>query len=111
MTDYLWIIVVLPLAGALFNILFGKRIGEPVSGWIGFSLVGISWLYALVPTIGLMSDSTHPETIFLFSWIPMLGADAAILWDPLSALLTMIVTGVGALIHLYSIGYMHGDER
>ena len=111
MVDYLWLIVVLPLLGFLINILFGKRIGEPFAGWLGFSLVGISWLIALVPTLDFLFGHANPETIFYYSWIPMLGADVAILWDPLASLLVMIVTGVGALIHLYSIGYMHGDER
>jgi NADH-quinone oxidoreductase subunit L len=111
MVDYLWLIVVLPLLGFLINILFGKRIGEPFAGWLGFSLVGISWLIALVPTLDFLFGHANPETIFYYSWIPMIGADVAILWDPLASLLVMIVTGIGALIHLYSIGYMHGDER
>ncbi|MCL1593380.1 MAG: NADH-quinone oxidoreductase subunit L [Actinomycetia bacterium] len=111
MTDLLWILIALPLTGAFINIVFGKRIGEPLAGWLGFVLVGSAWAIAVVPTLGLLTGSGTPETIYLFSWIPVVGADAAILWDPLSALLTMIVTGVGALIHLYSIGYMHGDER
>ena len=111
MTDLLWLLVALPLAGAFINIVFGKRIGEPLAGWLGFLLVGSAWVLAVVPTVGLLNGSGTPETIYLFSWIPVVGADAAILWDPLSALLTMIVTGVGALIHLYSIGYMHGDDR
>ncbi len=111
MVDYLWLIVALPLVGALINILFGKKIGEPLAGWLAFSIVAISWLIAVPPTLDFLFGTANPETIYLFSWIPMLGADVAILWDPLAALLTMIVTGVGALIHLYSIGYMHGDER
>jgi len=111
MTDYLWLIVALPLAGFLINLFFGKRIGEPLSGWFGFAIVAVSWGIAVVPTVDFLFGRANPETIFLFSWIPMIGADAAILWDPLAALLVMIVTGVGALIHLYSIGYMHGDER
>ena len=111
MADYLWLIVALPLAGFLINIFFGKRIGEPLAGWLGFLLVGASWLIALTPTLDFLFGHANPETIFYFEWIPMLGADAAILWDPLAALLVMIVTGVGALIHLYSIGYMHGDPR
>jgi NADH-quinone oxidoreductase subunit L len=111
MVDYLWLIVALPLAGFLINVLFGKRIGEPLAGWLGFSLVGVSWLLALVPTLDFLFGAATPETIYLFSWIPTLGVDVAILWDPLASLLVMIVTGVGALIHLYSIGYMHGDER
>lgn len=111
MTDLLWLVVALPLAGAVINLLFGKRIGEKYSGWLALVFVGAAWLVAIPPTIALINGSAHSETIYLFSWIPALGVDIAILWDPLSALLTMIVTGVGSLIHLYSIGYMHGDER
>ncbi len=111
MTDLLWLVVALPLAGAFVNLVFGKKIGERLSGWLGFALVFVGWLIAVGPALGFVTGSGRPETIYLFSWIPVVGADVAILWDPLSALLTMIVTGVGALIHLYSIGYMHGDER
>ncbi len=111
MTEYLWLLVALPLLGAALNLFFGKKIGEPLSGWIAFALVGIGWGVAVMPTLAFITGTASPETIYLFSWIPIVGADIAILWDPLSALLTMIVTGVGALIHLYSIGYMHGDER
>ena len=111
MVDYIWLIVALPLTGFLINILFGKRIGEPLAGWLGFSIVGVTWLLAVGPTLDFLFGEANPETIHLFSWIPTLGVDVAILWDPLASLLVMIVTGVGALIHLYSIGYMHGDER
>ncbi len=111
MTDYLWLLVALPLAGAAINLFFGKKIREPLSGWLAFILVAVAWGLAVVPTLGFVTGTGSSETIYLFSWIPIVGADVAILWDPLSALLTMIVTGVGALIHLYSIGYMHGDER
>lgn len=111
MTDLLWLVVALPLVGATFNIFFGKRIGEKYAGWIALAFVSVAWAIAVPPTVALITGTAQSETIYLFSWIPALGIDAAILWDPLSALLTMIVTGVGSLIHLYSIGYMHGDER
>ncbi|MEN8040215.1 MAG: NADH-quinone oxidoreductase subunit L [Actinomycetota bacterium] len=111
MTDLLWLVIALPLAGAVINILFGKRIGEPIAGWLGFGLVAVSWLIAVPGTVAFMGGEAHAETVYLFSWIPIVGADFAILWDPLSSVMTMVVTGVGALIHLYSIGYMHGDER
>ena len=111
MTDLLWLIIALPLAGATINLLFGKRLGEPISGWLGLGFVGLAWAIAVPATLSLVSGSAHPETIYLFSWIPAVGADIAILWDPMSALMTMIVTGIGSLIHLYSIGYMRGDER
>ena len=111
MTDYLWLLVVLPLLGAVVNLFLGRRIGEPRAGWLGFSVVAVSFVIAASAGVGFITGSATPETVHLFSWIPVVGADAAILWDPLSVLLTLIVTGVGSLIHLYSIGYMHGDER
>jgi len=111
MTDLLWLIVALPLLGAAINLLVGRRIGDLVSGWLAFGLVAVSWAIAVPAALSFVTGSGQPETIYLFSWIPAIGVDAAILWDPLSALMTMIVTGVGSLIHLYSIGYMRGDER
>jgi NADH-quinone oxidoreductase subunit L len=111
MLDYLWLLVAIPLAGAVINLLLGKRIGEPFAGWLAFGAVTASFVFAAIAGYGFFGGSATPETVFVFSWIPSLGADVAILWDPLSVLLTLIVTGVGALIHLYSVGYMHGDDR
>ena len=110
MIDYLWLLIALPLLGALTLILFGKRIGEPASGWLASTLVVIPFLIAAVLTVPFVTGA-ESETVFLFSWIPVIGANASLLWDPLSALMTLIVSGVGALIHIYSVGYMHGDAR
>ena len=111
MVDFIWLIIALPLAGAVVNLLFGKRIGEPISGWIGVGTVAGGFLIAAQPVYSLLANTAEPSTHYLFSWIPILGVDAELLWDPLAAVLTMVVTGVGALIHIYSIGYMKGDER
>ncbi len=111
MIDYLWLLIALPLLGAATLILFGKRIGEPASGWLASVLVVVPFAIAAVLTVPFLNGTEEPETIFLFAWIPMVGANASLLWDPLSALMTLIVTGVGSLIHIYSIGYMHGDPR
>ena len=111
MTEYLWLLVVLPLIGATINLFFGKRIGEPAAGWLALSTVAVSFVVGAVAGFGFITGDQSPESIYLFSWIPVVGADAAILWDPLSALLTFVVTFIGSLIHWYSIGYMHGDER
>jgi NADH-quinone oxidoreductase subunit L len=51
------------------------------------------------------------EHLMLWEWMPAVGAVFELQWDPLSALMTLVVTGVGALIHVFAIGYMHGDER
>jgi len=109
--DYLWLLIALPLLGAAILILFGKRIGEPASGWLASALVLVPFVIAVVLTVPFINGTEEPQTIFLFSWIPMVGANASLLWDPLSSVMALIVTGVGSLIHIYSVGYMHGDER
>jgi NADH-quinone oxidoreductase subunit L len=109
--DYLWLVIALPLLGALVLLLFGKRISEPGSGWLASILVIGAFGFAVVLAWPFFTGTQEPETVYLFEWIPILGIDAALLWDPLAALMTLIVTGVGAVIHIYAIGYMHGDER
>ena len=111
MIDYLWLLIALPLLGAATMILLGKRIGEPASGWLASVFVLIPFVIAATLTVPFLNGTEEPQTIFLFSWIPMVGANASLLWDPLSSVMTLIVTGVGSLIHIYSVGYMHGDER
>jgi len=108
--DYLWLLIALPLLGALTLIVFGKRIGEPASGWFASALVAIPFLMAVILAVPFLGGA-ETEHVYVFSWIPVIGANASLLWDPLSSLMTLIVTGVGGLIHIYSIGYMHGDER
>ncbi len=111
MTVALSALIALPLLGAVTFIVFGKRIGEPWSGWVGSGFVGVGFLIAAGLTAPLISGAAQPETFVLFTWIPVLGVDAALLWDPLAAFMTLIVTGVGFLIHVYATGYMRGDER
>ncbi|MEZ5174756.1 MAG: NADH-quinone oxidoreductase subunit L [Acidimicrobiia bacterium] len=111
MTDLIWLVIAIPLVGAVVNLLAGRRIGEPVAGWFAFAMVAVPFAVAIGPTVGFLTGDAQPATIHLFSWIPVLGVEADLLWDPLSSLLTLIVTGVGGLIHLYSISYMHNDER
>jgi NADH-quinone oxidoreductase subunit L len=110
-TDLLWLVIAVPLVMAFVNLLVGRRIGEPVSGILATLAVATSFVLAAIPAVDFILGNGEPITIRLFTWIPILGVEAELLWDPLSMLLTLIVTGVGALIHLYSIGYMHGDER
>ena len=115
MADYLWVVIALPLGAALFNHFFGRRIGEPRSaGPAVLSVVG-AFAYAAVAAKDFFI-SEHASTdaiavVHLFDWIPGLGASAELLWDPLAATMTLVVTGVGALIHIYAVGYMHGDPR
>ena len=115
MTDYLWIVIALPLAAALLNHFAGRRMGEPrAAGPAVLAVVG-AFVYAAVAARDFfVSEHASAEAItvvHLFDWMPGLGATAELLWDPLSATMTLVVTGVGALIHIYAVGYMHGDPR
>ncbi len=113
MTDLIWLVIALPLLGAVGLLFFGRRLGEPWAGWVASATVIVSFLIALAAAIDFFGGGAgaEPQRVMLFTWIPGLGIDAQLLWDPLSALMTLVVTGVGALIHVYSIGYMHGDTR
>ncbi|MDE0168257.1 MAG: NADH-quinone oxidoreductase subunit L [bacterium] len=115
MTDYLWIVIALPLAAALLNHFAGRRMGEPrAAGPAVLAVVGAFAYAAVAARDFFLSESASAEAItvvHLFDWMPGLGATAELLWDPLSATMTLVVTGVGALIHIYAVGYMHGDPR
>jgi NADH-quinone oxidoreductase subunit L len=115
MFEYVWLIPLFPLIGVVINGLFGKKIkNEAVIGGIATAAVFGSFLVAcgiLFQLLSLPSEERHFEKV-VFTWIQSgnFKADIAFLIDPLSALMLMVVTGVGTLIHLYSIGYMHGEE-
>ena len=115
MTDYLWIVIALPLAAALLNHFFGRRLGEPRAAVPAVLSVVGSFAYAAVASwdffVSADASADAVAVVHLFDWIPGLGAGAELLWDPLSATMTLVITGVGALIHIYSVGYMHGDPR
>ena len=111
MVDYIWIAVALPLLGAALLLLFGKRIGEPGAGYLATLLAAGAFVVIAIAAADFFAGGHQGQQVFLFDWIPGLGIRAEFLWDPLSAVMAMVVAGVGSLIHLYSIGYMHGDER
>ena len=115
MLDVVWLIPALPLAGFLLILLFGRRLGDPKAGYLAASMVGAAFLVTVGVFIDLMSKSheerQHVKSIF--QWVPVgsLKIDMAFLADPLSITMCLFVTGIGALIHLYAVGYMHGDPR
>jgi len=110
-TDFLWLIIALPLAGAVFLHLLGRYLRGPLAGWVASAAVAGSFAVALAAGMPFIQGGEHSQTVLLWEWMPAIGANLEILWDPLSALMVLIVTGVGALIHVFAIGYMHGDER
>ena len=114
LVDLVWLIPAFPLVGVLILMALGRRLGEPRAGWLATAMMGGSFMATLLVFIGLLGhDADERETVLtLFEWVPAgkLAVDIGFLADPLSITMALFVTGVGALIHLYSIGYMHGDE-
>ena len=111
MVDYLWLIIALPLAGAVFLHFFGRRIGQPRSGYLATAAITASFVVGLAAAIPFFAGGEEGHQVMLWEWMPAIGANFELHWDPLAALMTLVVTGVGSLIHLYAIGYMHADRR
>jgi NADH-quinone oxidoreductase subunit L len=121
MLKLIWLIPILPLLGVAINGLFGKRLSRRAVGLIGCGAVFAALFVsagAVLELSRLPEDARHFETS-LGTWIPMgplsgFGSMTAITWgfalDPLSAIMILIVTGVGFLIHVYSTGYMEHEE-
>jgi len=115
MLNLAWLLFALPAAGALINLLFGHRLNRQTIGAIASGAVILSFLMAVgiwITLLGLDAEE-RVVTVHLWEWITIgtFHANAALLIDPLSVTMTLVVTGVGSLIHLYSMSYMEHDER
>ena len=112
--DSLTLILLFPLAGLLANLLFGWRRGERFAGWTATLAMALSFAASAAGFLRLLAMPAPERLIrvFLFEWISVGGfeAKAGFALDPLSSVMTLVVTGVGTLIHLYSMDYMRGDR-
>ncbi len=115
MLEAAFLIPAFPLAGFLAILIFGRRLGEPGAGWLATAAMGGSFASALTVFVGLLGEDVESRRYVqtLWEWVPAgdFSVDVGFLIDPLAITMTLFVTGVGALIHLYSIGYMHGDAN
>ena len=104
------LIPALPLLGFLIHIFLKNKISEKVAGWHASAWIVLSFILTLVLFFELRS--TPEINVQLFNWFSVGGMEIpfAFLIDHLSILMMLVITGVGSLIHIYSIGYMHGDE-
>ena len=105
-----WLLLALPLLGAAVLLLVGRR-GDRWGHLLGCATVGLSFLLGLVYFFDLKGRSDRSVTVHLFNWVPVAGfkVDFGLLYDPLSAVFVLLITGVGFLIHVYSIGYLAHD--
>lgn len=112
MIKLVWLVPLLPLIGFLIIGLFGKNLSKGLVGTIGSGVILGAFAVAVGIFLELNGSVEKQFTINLFSWISAgkLSVPFSFLVDPLSSLFLMIITGIGFLIHLYSIGYMSHDE-
>ena len=115
MLDVVWLIPAFPLFGFLALVVFGRKLGDPKAGYFATAMVAASFVVAVGAYFDLQSKPADERShvVTLFEWLPVgsLHVDMAFLADPLSITMCLFVTGIGALIHLYAIGYMHGDPK
>src|SRR6202012_836400 len=109
MDNYIWLIPFLPLAGFLINGLGRNAFSKGVISFIGSFVILLS--FGLSVAAFLQVKSSGPINVSVFDWFSVgsFRVQFAFLVDQLSALMLLIITGVGFLIHLYSVGYMHSD--
>jgi NADH-quinone oxidoreductase subunit L len=109
---YIKLIPLLPLAGFVLLGLLGKNISKTVAAFIGCGSVGIAFILSSI-VFANQIGSEEPLNASLFSWIEAgrFNVGFTFLVDHLSSVFLMVITGVGLLIHIYSAGYMHEDEK
>jgi len=105
-------IVFFPLLGLLVNLIFGKRLPERAIGWIASLASGAAFVVSILLALSLR-EHAEGTRVLLAEWIHIgnLRLDWAFRVDTLSVTMMLVVSGVGTLIHIYAIGYMHEDVR
>ncbi|MBN1452427.1 MAG: NADH-quinone oxidoreductase subunit L [Anaerolineales bacterium] len=106
-------VVFFPVLGLLLNIIIGGRLPERGIGWLASLASGASFVVSALLAYTLWLNQGHAESVFLAQWIHI--GDLSLDWtfrvDTLSTTMMLAVSGVGTLIHIYAIGYMHEDVR
>ena len=109
-----YLIILLPLVGFGVLLTAGRRLGDPLAGWVGTAFVGASFVVSVGVYLALLGVNAPVRSYGqnLWTWIPVdrLQVHAGLYVDPLSMTMVLFITGISTLIHLYSIGYMAGDS-
>ena len=109
-----WLLLALPLAGAVVLLLGGKRT-DRFGHLIGVAMPVAAFCYGLIAFFAMLSypASQRSRDLHLFTWIPVAGfhVDIGLLLDPLSICFVLLITGVGSLIHIFAVGYMASDPQ
>ncbi|GLW00192.1 NADH-quinone oxidoreductase subunit L [Streptomyces lavendulae] len=114
MENLIALLIAAPLLGAVVLLCGGRRL-DKAGHWLGTLFAAVSFGIGVALFIDMLGRSADDRTMFqrLYTWIPVEGfqADMAFQLDQLSMTFVLLISGVGTLIHIYSIGYMEHDER
>jgi NADH-quinone oxidoreductase subunit L len=107
-----WLLIAIPAAGAAVLLLLGRR-ADRWGHWLGCASVGAAFVLGLIYFFQLRTLENKAVQISLWDFIPVgrLKVDFGLLYDPLSAVFVLLITGVGFLIHVYAVGYMEREPR
>jgi len=109
--QHLWLIPFFPLVGFLINGLFGKRMSKSMVGMIAIGSVALSFAWVLKSLSALMPlEHAHVERYFTWIQSGSLTIPYELAVDRLTAIMLLVVTGIGSLIHIYATGYMHEED-
>jgi NADH-quinone oxidoreductase subunit L len=113
--DYGWLVLLTPLIGLGFNIAVGPSVSRRVVAWAASLSILAGFVLSLLAFIDLLSRDDSQRALVSTGWhwlsAGTFQVDASILVDPLSSVMLLVITGIGFLIHAYSVGYMHGDPE
>ncbi len=113
--QYIWLIPFIPLLGAAANLLIGSRLSKFAVHTIAVGSITFSFILSIISYLHLLSLPPDQRQFIdtVYTWIGLGGFNVGLsfLVDPLSTVMILIVSGVSSVIHLYSVGYMHGDKR
>lgn len=112
MIDLLPLVIVFPLVGVVILHFLGRRMGDPWAGWFAALMIASSATTAgLVAVPFFTGEAQEVEAVPLWDWIPGVATNFVLRWDALAALMVLLVTGMGTLVHLFAIRFMRGDDR
>jgi NADH-quinone oxidoreductase subunit L len=113
--DYGWLVLLTPLLGLGFNIAVGASVSRRVVAWAASLSILAGFVLSLLAFFDLLSRDDSQRAIVSTGWhwlsAGSFTVDVSILVDPLSGVMLLVITGIGFLIHAYSVGYMEGDPE
>ncbi len=113
-TTFAWLVLLCPLVGSIVIALAFRNLKGRAPGWLGTAMIFLSFAFAVAALVALLSKSPHhrefTSSLWKYDFSATVDAKLEILVDPLSVFMILVVSGVSALIHLYSVAYMTSDR-